>query len=109
MTAEAGVLRREDGLGRTARSLQGLFAGPAADPGTEAWETTNLATLGIALAGAAQLRRETRGSHWRDDHPDRDDDAWTGHVDVRLEGGLPAFAFRPSAGVPAADLAEVGA
>src|SRR4051794_14884344 len=68
MTAEAGVLRREHGLERTVRSLEGLFEGPPGEPGTEAWETTNLATLGIALAGSALLRRETRGSHWREDH-----------------------------------------
>ena len=40
-----------------------------------AWETTNLLTVGSALLAAAQEREETRGSHWREDHPDRDDTA----------------------------------
>ena len=35
-----------------------------------AWEATNLLTISTALAGAARLREETRGSHWREDFPD---------------------------------------
>ena len=41
----------------------------------DAWETTNLHTVSTLLAGAALLREETRGSHWREDFPDRDDAA----------------------------------
>jgi L-aspartate oxidase len=33
---------------------------------------------------AALLREETRGSHWRDDFPDRDDARWGGHLDTTL-------------------------
>ena len=33
---------------------------------------------------AARLREETRGSHWREDFPERDDEHWSGHVDARL-------------------------
>ena len=36
----------------------------------DAWETTNLLTVSAALAAAAALREETRGSHWREDFPD---------------------------------------
>ena len=39
----------------------------------------------VALTAAATLRQETRGSHWRDDHPARDDARWSGHVDVTLD------------------------
>ena len=96
MTERAGVLRTEEGLARAVVSLDALLDGPPGDPGTAAWETTNLATLGIALAGAARLRRETRGSHWREDHPERDDAAWDGHVDARLVAGRPALEFHPT-------------
>jgi succinate dehydrogenase/fumarate reductase flavoprotein subunit len=51
-------------------------------PGTEAWETTNLLTVAAALVQAARQRAETRGAHWRDDHPDRDDARWRGHLDT---------------------------
>jgi L-aspartate oxidase len=37
---------------------------------------------------AAQHREETRGSHWREDFPDRDDRAWLGHLVTRLDGRL---------------------
>ncbi len=96
MTEGAGVLRTEDGLAATVDRLDELVAAPADQGGTRAWETTNLAALGIALAEAARLRRETRGSHWREDHPDRDDAAWSGHVDVRLADGRPALDHHPS-------------
>ena len=48
----------------------------------ESWETTNLLTISTALADAAALREETRGSHWREDFPERDDARFAGHFDV---------------------------
>ena len=41
--------------------------------GADDWETTNLLTISTGLCAAALLREETRGSHWREDFPDRDD------------------------------------
>lgn len=104
MTQGAGVLRTDDGLAATVELLDGLRADPAAEVGTGAWETTNLATLGVCLAEAARLRQETRGSHWRDDHPERDDERWAGHVDVVLADGRPAVSFHPA---PATDRSPV--
>jgi succinate dehydrogenase/fumarate reductase flavoprotein subunit len=59
-------------------------------PGTEAWETTNLLTVSAALVQAARRREETRGAHWREDFPERDDAHWRGHLDTVLaaDGGL---------------------
>jgi L-aspartate oxidase len=87
MTEHAGVLRSETGLALAAGELAALLEKPGGEPGTEAWETTNLLTVGAVLAEAARRRRETRGSHWREDFPHRDDEQWTGHVDVRLAAG----------------------
>lgn len=84
MTEHAGVLRSHDGLALAHERLCALAEKPADLPGTDAWQTTNLLTLGCALVAAAQLREETRGSHWREDFPDRDDERWDGHVDVVL-------------------------
>ena len=58
-----------------------------------AWEATNLLTVAAALLDAALLREETRGSHWRDDFPERDDAHWARHVDVVLDGGVPRLAL----------------
>ena len=39
------------------------------------------------------LREETRGSHWREDFPDRDDERWSGHVDATLDRGHLSLSF----------------
>jgi L-aspartate oxidase len=100
MTGEVGVLRSEEGLATAAGDLAALAAEGHVEPGPDAWETTNLVTVAQALTAAATLREETRGSHWREDHPERDDERWAGHVDVVLEHGAVATSFHPS---PATD------
>lgn len=83
MSAGAGVLRDAAGLARAAAGCRKLSAQRDGSPGTESWEATNLVTVASALVAAATARAETRGSHWREDHPDRDR-AWLGHLDLRL-------------------------
>jgi L-aspartate oxidase len=95
MTERAGVLRSRDGLAAGARALAGLASGTTEDAGVSAWETTNLLTVSTALVAAAATREETRGSHWREDFADRDDEHWARHVDVTLEQGTPSLAVQP--------------
>jgi L-aspartate oxidase len=45
-----------------------------------------------ALAAAALRREETRGSHWRQDFPDRDDERWRAHLVTRLADGTISMA-----------------
>jgi aspartate oxidase len=86
MSEHVSVLREAKGLDTAARGLDDL-AGESvpARPATENWEATNLLTVASALVLAAQRREETRGSHWREDFPDRDDDSWRGHLNVTLD------------------------
>ncbi|SDI95141.1 L-aspartate oxidase [Frankineae bacterium MT45] len=84
MSEHAGVLRDAKGLDAAARALAELGAHSCDEPGTEHWEATNLFTVATALVEAAQLREETRGSHWREDFAERDDEHWRGHLDTRL-------------------------
>jgi len=84
MSADAGVIRDAAGLARAAGSLQKLAAQRSSDPRTESWEATNLLTVATALVAAAGRRAETRGSHWREDFPERDEQNWCGHLDLRL-------------------------
>jgi L-aspartate oxidase len=84
MSADAGVIRDTDGLNRAASSLRKLSAQRSGDPGTESWEVTNLLTVASALVAAAGRRAETRGAHWREDFPERDDADWRGSLDLRL-------------------------
>jgi len=54
-------------------------------PCVEAWETTNLLCVARVLVAAAQRREETRGCHWREDHPDCQDTDRRRHVVIRLQ------------------------
>ncbi|MEE4492490.1 L-aspartate oxidase [Streptomyces sp. BE230] len=94
MTRGAGVVRSADSLARAAEELEDLHrsaflkAGAAepkdAVPGVEAWEVTNLLLVSRVLVAAARRREETRGCHWREDRPERDDENWRHHLVVRL-------------------------
>ncbi|MEV5356802.1 L-aspartate oxidase [Streptomyces sp. NPDC093516] len=93
MTGGAGVLRSAESLTKAADQLQRLHTdarealaenGRTAEPGVGTWEATNLLCVARVLVAAARLREETRGCHWREDHPERDDTAWRRHIVVRL-------------------------
>jgi len=104
MTERAGVLRSDAGLAQGLDELAGLAGDEAAVPDTSTWEATNLLTIAAVLMHAAREREETRGSHWREDFPDTDDAAWSGHLDTRMATGSSdalATAFHRSP-VPAA-------
>jgi L-aspartate oxidase len=87
MTTRVGVLRNAEGLADAAGLLDKLAGVRAAVVDQQSWETTNLLTISIALADAAMLREETRGSHWREDFPERDDARFSGHLDARMDDG----------------------
>ncbi|MGH8825523.1 MAG: L-aspartate oxidase [Jiangellaceae bacterium] len=81
MTAGAGVVRTAASLATAATCLDRLVEERVTEaPTTEAWETANLHAVATTLVGHATLREETRGGHWREDHPDRDDVHWRGHL-----------------------------
>ncbi|MFB6849745.1 L-aspartate oxidase [Streptomyces sp. NPDC056373] len=93
MTGGAGVLRSAGSLAKAADQLQRLHSdarealaenGRTAEAGVDTWEATNLLCVARALVAAAQLREETRGCHWREDRPERDDAAWRRHIVVTL-------------------------
>ena len=100
MSSEVGVLRNAGGLADAGAALDKLAGVPAEAVDLESWETTNLVTISTALADAAALREETRGSHWREDFPDREDDRLAGHFDVVMRDGATELVFAPS---PATD------
>jgi len=54
--------------------LDKVFEDPAG------WALQNMLTLGRLMARAAHLRTETRGVHYRQDHPERDDANWQKHI-----------------------------
>ncbi|MDX6372720.1 MAG: L-aspartate oxidase, partial [Nocardioidaceae bacterium] len=100
MSAEVGVLRSATGLAEATAELDKLAGVAAEVVDLESWETTNLVTISTAMADAAALREETRGSHWREDFPERDDEQFAGHFDVVMHDGVTELVFTPS---PATD------
>ncbi|GGO89533.1 L-aspartate oxidase [Wenjunlia tyrosinilytica] len=99
MTAGAGVLRSADSLSKAADGLRRIAEqaredlrrdGKTAQPCVETWEAANLHLVASVLVAAASMREETRGCHWREDRPERDDDNWHRHIVTRLTpvGGL---------------------
>ena len=96
MTTRVGVLRNAEGLAGVTAYLDDLAATPADLVDLDAWETTNLLTIASAVADAATVREETRGSHWREDFPERDDPTWAGHLDVRMRDGATSVLFAPA-------------
>ena len=101
MSSSAGVLRNAAGLARAQQGLAELATHTGAVPGIGSWEATNLVTVAGALVAAAQLREETRGSHWREDFPDRDDEHFAGHFDTALDGeGILSTTYQAVPGPP---------
>ncbi|MCQ4080995.1 L-aspartate oxidase [Streptomyces sp. RB6PN25] len=93
MTEGAGVLRSAESLERAGAALariqeQAVEAlerdEKTAEPCVESWEATNLCLVARVLVAAARRREETRGCHWREDRPLRDDENWRRHLVVRL-------------------------
>ena len=84
MSARVAALRTGRGLAEAADRLAALGERTTAVPGVPGWETTDLLTVATAITAAAAARQETRGCHWREDHPDAADE-WRVHLDVRLD------------------------
>jgi L-aspartate oxidase len=68
MTDRVGVVRSGTGLAEAITELERL-AVDLGDPGPAGFEAANLVQLGRAVAELALRREESRGGHWRSDHP----------------------------------------
>ena len=59
----------------------------------EALEVTAMIRFARAMAGAALLRTESRGAHYREDYPELDDRNWLKNVLIRLSGNQDVLEF----------------
>jgi L-aspartate oxidase len=93
MTRGAGVLRSAESLAAAALALEALHTEAdaaldrdqkTAEPCVETWEASNLLLVSRVLVAMARQREETRGCHWREDRPARDDARWRRHLVARL-------------------------
>ncbi|HVL03987.1 MAG TPA: FAD-binding protein, partial [Acidimicrobiales bacterium] len=103
----ASVFRTEETLGQMAGvlgELRGRYANVSIDDTgsvfnsdlTEALELGYLLDLADALVVSARARTESRGAHFRDDHPKRDDISWMRHTLVHLQADGPSrLSYKP--------------
>lgn len=84
-----GILRSASGIGHARLELEGIKT--LLRDGAfhrRVLETCNMARLGDAIAACAEYRTESRGAHYRVDHPATDDAAWKRPTRmVRGQGG----------------------
>ncbi|GGP19731.1 succinate dehydrogenase flavoprotein subunit [Silvimonas iriomotensis] len=60
---------------------------------TEALELENLIEVALATLISAEARKESRGAHAQDDHPDRHDDEWMKHT--LYDGQKRSLSYKP--------------
>ena len=99
------AVRNSRGLIETLRLLQQIRAealpGLSIESPTDlvrALELQNLLLVGEMIARAAILRTESRGGHYREDYPERDDPNWLRVIEVRRSDGqmqLETFVIDP--------------
>ena len=96
MWEKGGMVRDRDGLDfattelsrlRTELEEVGVRGGPAYNPGwQEALNLESLLEIAPHIIASALLRTESRGSHYRSDHPGRDDGRWLSRVVTSRDG-----------------------
>ena len=86
MWQSAGLFRTREGLTAAARTLDAAYAAlgdllrQTRPTGADWWRRFNLLTVARLIARAALRREESRGGHFREDFPARDDLHWKVHL-----------------------------
>jgi succinate dehydrogenase/fumarate reductase flavoprotein subunit len=79
MWHRAGLFRSSEGLTDAVNTLEKMM--PTAQPTVvDDWRALNLVTVARLIAVAALRREESRGGHFRQDFPNRNDERWRIHV-----------------------------
>ena len=87
MTEYVGIVRTGEGLTTAVETLKSLLlrshhiglrhSAPGANPElVTAWRTQKMLKLALCVAYGALQRSESRGAHYREDYPRRDDACW---------------------------------
>jgi succinate dehydrogenase/fumarate reductase flavoprotein subunit len=105
MWEEGGVLRNEAGLSRAFHSMREIldsfsFSGPGSEKTLTpahagAIELHSAAKVASLILEAAIRRKESRGSHYREDYPRQDDQQWRGHLQVKTAPDGDVWEFVP--------------
>ncbi len=86
MWKSVGLFRTREGMEGAVAKLEASYAAhrdalvTARADDADAWKQFNLVTVARLIARAALRRHESRGAHYRDDFPERDDINWNAHL-----------------------------
>jgi L-aspartate oxidase len=89
MVRQVGVRRTREGLLKGLEELkrqQPIFAAELQT--REQMEFANMLTCSLLLTESALAREESRGGHYREDFPERDDGHWRKHILQHREKGM---------------------
>lgn len=88
MSRHVGVLRSPEGLAHACDALSVIAEKSSVDvtPSRRSFEATNILTTAVAVAGAAEKRKESRGCHRRTDVTTAESDRLV-HFDVSMNEG----------------------
>ena len=98
---EVGILKSAERLQRALREVEALdqqfqdLAAPHTHELVRLKETEAMLLAARFILGASLLRTESRLSHFREDHPQRDDANWLVWIDVLPGGNQPEFTKTP--------------
>jgi succinate dehydrogenase / fumarate reductase flavoprotein subunit len=106
MTDLCSVFRREDDLNKALSEIQSLkesYKGVAIDNHgdrfnsdlTDALELEMLLGLAESIILSALARKESRGAHYREDYPERNDVEWLKHTMIRNTDNGPRIFYKP--------------
>jgi len=88
---ESGMAEASDVLSDVAETLKsGRYMASSVKDVWRLYECENLVDVGQMMLGAARLRKETRGSHYRSDAPNTDP-GWSKSILIDIQGGQPVF------------------
>jgi L-aspartate oxidase len=83
MVRRMGIVREQGGIEEAERSVASWcrYVLTRELKTRAGWELQNLLTVARLMIWSARQRTESRGVHYRDDFPDRDDQHWLRHID----------------------------
>ncbi|WP_139492569.1 L-aspartate oxidase [Brevibacillus dissolubilis] len=89
MLRNVGLKRHEKGLLKAIEEMERMLRYFEGDyHGREAFEYLNLLTSALLTTRAALIREESRGGHYRDDFPKKDDLIWRKHIIQTIDEGV---------------------